>query len=426
MIDQDSILVVDDTPGHLAALVDTLSMTGYTVLQAWNGRRALHLAREEQPALILLDINMPGMSGFEVCEHLKADERTSDIPVLFLSAMDATSDKVHGFEVGGVDYVTKPFHFQEMLARIETHLALRRLQMELKAANQSLERRVAERTAELEALNRAYERFVPRAFLSHLGKRLITDVQLEDHTQKEMSILFSDIRDFTGVSERLSPQQTFRFLNDYLGRVSPIIDQHSGFIDTYLGDGLMALFPRETEDALEAAIAIERIVRRFSEQLVADGQQAISVGTGVHTGRLILGIIGQPERMQGTVVADAVNVASRLEEMTKLYGVSTIVSAQTLKGLQDRERYRYRFLDFIRPKGKAEPVAFFELFDGATPAARRIKEETKPQFTRALRHYHHGNYREAERNLEAVLRRDGNDAPARLYLKRARHRQGNG
>jgi sigma-B regulation protein RsbU (phosphoserine phosphatase) len=148
-VSKGDILVVDDVPENLQLLSNMLTEQGYKVRPAINGQMALMTARAAPLDLILLDINMPAMNGYEVCRHLKADEQTRDIPIIFISALDETGDKVKAFTVGGVDYVTKPFQLEEVLARVETHLALRGLQGELQQANEELERRVEERTAQL-------------------------------------------------------------------------------------------------------------------------------------------------------------------------------------------------------------------------------------------------------------------------------------
>jgi two-component system sensor histidine kinase ChiS len=142
-----------------------------------------------------------------------------------------------------VDYITKPFHFQEVMARVRAHVTIRKLLEKLKT-------RYDAQTSELTSVNDAYGRFVPHQFLSYLNKESITQVKLADHEEREMTIMFADIRDFTGLSERMNPQENFRFLNSYLSRVSPVIGQHHGFIDKYIGDEIMALFPRSSDDAV--------------------------------------------------------------------------------------------------------------------------------------------------------------------------------
>ena len=254
------ILIVDDTLANLRVLSSMLTEQRYKVRGVSNGPMALTVARSATPDLILLDINMPDMDGYEVCRHLKEEEKTRDIPIIFISALNEVTDKIQAFTAGGVDYVTKPFQFEEVLARVETHLVLRRLQKQLQVANIELERRVDERTSELVELNRALERFVPREFLSILKKESISGVSLGDQVEQTMTVMFSDIRDFTPLSERMSPQENFNFLNSVLSRVGPIIRQCHGFVDNYMGDAIMALFPEKAEYALQAAIDMLREV----------------------------------------------------------------------------------------------------------------------------------------------------------------------
>lgn len=412
-----NILVVDDTPANLRLLSDMLTEQGYKVRSVINGQMALTATRAAPPDLILLDINMPDMNGYQVCEHLKGDAQTCDIPIIFISALGEVEDKVRAFATGGVDYIPKPFQLEEVLARVQTHLALRSLQKQLQQANEELEQRVAARTAELVQLNAALERFVPREFLGFLQKNSIAEVRLGDQVQAEMTILFSDIRDFTFRLERLTPAESFAFVNEYLGRVGPIIRQHRGFIDKYLGDGIMALFP-DADDAVQAAIALQREVARYNLHLHEQGAQPIAMGVGLHTGRLMLGIIGEAERIQGTVISDAVNMADRLEELTKVYGVAIVVSEETVARLQDRDRVRIRFLDRAQVRGKREPIPVFEILDG-DPATMNLKLQTRPTFEEGLHLYYERRFAEASVRFNQVLERNPADKAARLYLQRA-------
>ncbi len=415
---ESNILVVDDTLANLRLLVGMLTEHGYKVRPVPNALLALSGARAIPPDLILLDINMPEMSGYEVCQQLKADEQTRDIPIIFISALNETIDKVKAFAVGGVDYITKPFQLEEVLARVRTHLALRKLQKELQQANDELEQRVAARTAELARLNTVYECFVPREFLSLLQKKTILDVKLGDQIQQELTIMFSDIRDFTTLSESMSPQDTFNFINEYLSWVSPLIRQHGGVIDKYVGDAIMALFPSQAEFALQAAIAIVEQVARFNAYRQKQGHFSIKSGVGLHTGSLMLGIIGEEQRMQGTVISDAVNLASRLEGLTKQYGVSIAISEQTLMRIEDPTKYNFRFLDKVQVKGKKEPVAVFEVFDGHPEVVMVLKLKTRSFFEEGLFLYHEKKFTAANEKFNTVLSYDPEDKAAHLYLAR--------
>ncbi|HSH02381.1 MAG TPA: response regulator [Anaerolineae bacterium] len=415
---QGNILVVDDTQANLRLISGMLAEQGYKVRPVPNGALALRAAQAAPPDLILLDINMPGLNGYEVCEQLKADERTADIPVIFISALDETLDKVKAFQVGGVDYITKPFQFEEVLIRLQNHLSLRDLQRQLQQANDELEERVAQRTAELQRLNNAYARFVPREFLSFLHRPSIVELELGDQVQHDMSILFTDIRSFTTLSETMTPQENFNFLNSYLQRVSPIIRQHNGFIDKYTGDGLMALFPQTADDAVRAAIASAHTITTFNQHRQQRGYVPIRTGTGIHTGSLMLGMVGEEERIQGTVISDAVNLAARLEELTKQYKTQIIVSKQTMLQLEDTSQYHFRFLDRVYVKGKHKPVTIFEIFDGDSAELCAAKEKTKELFETAVHAYHAGFPDQARTHFHTLLNQSPHDLTAQAYLER--------
>jgi len=376
------ILVVDDTPANLHLLSRMLQQQGYKVRSAPNGKLALMGARATPPDLILLDINLPDLDGYQVCEQIRCMPHLSAVPIIFISALDQIEDKVRAFRLGGVDYITKPFQMEEVLARVQTHLTLRRLQTELAHANASLahanaslahanaslahanaglEKRVAERTAELMQLNVAAQCFVPGEFLCFLHRQSIADARLGDQVQAEMTVLFSDIVAFTSLSECMTPQENFNYLNAYLGYISPIVRQHHGFIDKYLGDGVMAIFPHCAADALQAAIAMQRQVAQYSAQTEAQGLPALNIGIGLHTGKVMLGIIGEDHRWQGTVISDAVNLAARLEDLTRTYNAQILLSEQTVQHLGNPEQYPIDFLARLCVKGKQEWVNVYKV-----------------------------------------------------------------
>jgi two-component system sensor histidine kinase ChiS len=229
---------------------------------------------------------------------------------------------------------------------------------------------------ELSKINIAYGRFVPREFLEFLERKSIVDVQLGDQVHKDMTILFSDIRSFTTLSENMSPKENFDFLNEYLKRVGPVIRNHNGFIDKYIGDAVMALFPKDPDDALEAAIAMQHQVSLYNAEREVEGYPSIAIGVGLHTGSLMLGTIGEEQRMESTVIADAVNLASRMEGLTKVYGAGILISEQTLSQLNAPENYSHRFLGRVTVKGKKVAVAVFEVYEGDSDSVKRLKTQT--------------------------------------------------
>lgn len=270
----------------------------------------------------------------------------------------------------------------------------------------------------LENLLSAYSRFVPKHFLEFLNKESITDVRLGDHVQQEMTILFSDIRSFTALSESMTPEENFNFINSYLKRVGPTIRFNNGFIDKYIGDGIMALFPGEPDDAVVSAIDMIRNVGEYNKQRISSGYLPIRIGIGIHTGLLMLGTIGEDERMDGSVISDAVNLGSRMEGLTKIYGVSVIISKETLDRLKDPGRYHTRFLDRVQVKGKNIPISIYEVFSADDADVLEKKERSKKMVEKAITLY-------LERNLDDALAiflslRDDqpHDALIQLYIRR--------
>ena len=427
------VLIVDDTPENIQVLMGTLK-DQYAIVAAINGDKALKMAvADPKPDLILLDIMMPGMDGFEVCRRLKADEATREIPVIFLSALDDTVNKVKGFSVGAVDYISKPFQPEEVRVRVNTHLTMNLLKQDLAEKNRELqaysvhlEERVKDRTAELASLNRMYERFVPREFIDLLRKKSILDIHLGDQVSHKMTVMFADIRGWTTLLEKMTPQQAFNFINAYLRRVTPVIKECNGFIDQYYGDGVMALFPGPPDDAVRAAVSMQSAVAEYNTVRAQDGHDPIGIGVGLHRADLMLGIIGSEERMQGAVVADAVNLAARIEGLNKMYGSYVSLSDETLFAIKEPNKYRHRFIDKVRVKGREDAVTVYEVFEGDPAAIAGLKEQTKPSFESGLQLYYAKKFSEASVHFSQVLEKNTGDLAARIYLKRCANYMVNG
>jgi len=388
------VLIVDDEPINRQVLINNLSLYNYVITEASNGEEALAVMEKGFiPDLILLDLMMPRMNGYEVCQKIRASFPAYELPIVMLTAKNQVADIVEGFESGVNDYLSKPIQKQEMLARIRTHLSITQLTL-------------------------AYGRFVPRNFLKFLNKESIIDVQIGDQVQKEMTVMFSDIRSFTTLSEAMSPQENFNFLNSYLSQVSPVIRQHKGFIDKYIGDAIMALFPESANDAVQAAIAMQKQVSLYNEVRQQQGDVPIAIGIGLHTGNLMLGTIGESERMETTVIADAVNLASRLEGLTKLYGAGILISHNTLCGLDYYQEQCFRFLDRVMVKGKKSAVAVFEVYDGDEPELKRLKTQTQARFEVAVFLYYQQQFQEAQLIFQEVLHINPQDKATMVYIKR--------
>ncbi len=392
-----NILIVDDDPINLQVLENQLRVENYAVTRAHNGQEALDAVDSGTPfVIILLDIMMPKMSGFEVCKIIREKHSANQLPIIMLTAKNQVSDLVEGLQAGANDYLTKPFSKGELLTRIKIHIQLSRI-------------------------NIAYGNFVPLEFLKLLEKESIVDVRLGDHVQKHMAVLFADIRSFTTLSETMTPKENFEFINAYLGSVSPVIRKHHGFIDKYIGDAIMALFPASADDAMQASIDIHKQLVDFNADRQKKFLQPIKIGIGVHTGTLMLGTIGEEKRMEGTVISDAVNLASRLEGLTKMYGASIIVSEQILKELANPDQYSYRFLGKVRVKGKQEAVYIFEILDTEPQEIRVQKTAFRPLFKEAIDAYYQRQFKDAAKRFQYILTEAPQDKAAGFYLERCQY-----
>jgi two-component system sensor histidine kinase ChiS len=343
--------------------------------------------------IVLLDVMMPRMSGYKVCERIRETYLPSELPVIMVTAKNQVGDLVTGLGSGANDYLAKPFSKDELLARIKTHLNMQRI-------------------------NSAYGRFVPHEFLRFLGKESIVDVNLGDHVLREMTIFVSDIRSFTSLSETMTPVENFEFINAYLGRVSPIIRDNGGIVDRYSGDSIMALFPNNAEDAVRSAIMTLKSLSTYNAER-KDGVLPIQIGIGLHTGSLMLGIVGEHQRAQGDIFSDAVNLANRIEGLSKLYGVSVVASLETLNRLSEECRYHKRFLGKVQVKGKQQSVSVFEIYDSDPEPIIELKLKTQDDFELGLRQYLDRDFTNASVCFKKVLDANPNDKTARLYLERS-------
>lgn len=282
--------------------------------------------------------------------------------------------------------------------------------------NEELNAELQRSHAQLQRTHRAVLRFVPDAFLRLLGKQNIVEVERGDHTQAEMEILFCDLRSFTSLIESLGPDRAFPFINRYLRHMEPAITGNGGFINQYLGDCIMALFPHDSaDDALRAAIQMTVALREFNEH---EPEGPVRFGIGLASGPLMLGTIGGQERLDGGVVGDAVNHASRIEGMTKLYGTTLIVDQSTAMRLSGEEVVTLRELDRVVAKGRRKASAVYEVLDALPPDERRAKIESLPTWDEALLAYRAGELTRARALFSRCLEVFDRDEAARLFIHR--------
>jgi len=273
-----------------------------------------------------------------------------------------------------------------------------------------------------ETMRRIYEvtaKFVPYEFIESLGHKVITDVKLGDQVEKVVTVLFTDIRDYTSLSEKMTPEETFRFVCSYNEHLGPIIRKHNGFINQYLGDAIMALFPGNAGDALSAAIEIKKDILAFNEKRKLKNKPPIQIGVGMHTGPLIMGITGDKDRMDATTISDTVNTASRIESLTKYYKVGILLSEATLQQIDQPGAFNLRHLGKVQVKGKQEPVSIYECFSGNTEEEIRIKKNTLSFFNEGMDHYLNRSFEPAIKNFQSVIETHPEDLTAGFFLDTA-------
>jgi signal transduction histidine kinase/DNA-binding response OmpR family regulator/TolA-binding protein len=389
-----SILIVDDEAVNIQVLENHLSLRGYQVHKAFNGQEALLKLQTQIYDLVILDVMMPNMSGFEVCKKIRETHLMNKLPVIMLTAKNTISDLLKGFEVGVNDYLTKPFSKDELLSRIHTHLRLK-------------------------DFYKASDKFVPIEFLNAIGRNSITEAKIGDFTNGQFTIVFSDIRNYTGLAENLSPEQNFKFINGFVGRMGPIIKKHQGFVNQYLGDAIMSIFPAAVEFALDASIEMHHTIHDYNVDRSSKERASIEVGMGIHTGPLIMGIIGDQERADPATLADTVNIASRIEGLTKYFGVKILISHEVYLQLVDKNRYSFRSLGKIQLKGKSRSITVYECLDAERGDIYQAKLKTLELHNRAMKFFQDGEFAQASVIFQKMIDEYSKDSVARYFLTRS-------
>jgi hemerythrin len=278
----------------------------------------------------------------------------------------------------------------------------------------------------LQQTERAFGRLIPHQLLALMGRDNILDVQLGDQFERKLSVMCADIRNFTTLSESLTPQENFDFLNSYLAQMSPIIASHRGIIDKFMGDAIMALYTHGADDALSGAIHMLENLEEYNSSRARAGYSPMQIGIGLNTGLAMIGTVGGTNRMDSTVIGDVVNQASRIEQATKIYFAPLLISQNTLYNLAVPGKYDIRFLDRIRVKGKTQPLSIYEVFDNDSIKVRDGKRADKAKFEAAIAYYHLKEIPRAMELLNQCLEATPKDIPARIYLSRCEQYQATG
>ncbi|MCP4751890.1 MAG: HAMP domain-containing protein, partial [Proteobacteria bacterium] len=272
-----------------------------------------------------------------------------------------------------------------------------------------------------------FEKFVPYQFLNRLVSQGLEEVALGKGERDFITIMFSDIRSFTSYSENMEPEELFGFLNDYLKVMNRQIHENFGFIDKFIGDAIMALFDHpdksdhtEAHYAVKAAIDMQEELKAFNRKRMKEGHREIKAGIGIHSGQAMIGTIGSEKRMDFTVLGDNVNLASRIEGLTKLYGVDIMISDSTLRLLKDLDQFQHRELDWVKVKGKSKPVELYEIYNNDPPEIQELKRKAGSSILRGLTQRRRKAWDKAIAAFEKALAIYPDDQAAKLHIVRCR------
>ena len=281
-------------------------------------------------------------------------------------------------------------------------------------------REVREREEAILRIHEVTKKFVPNEFIRSLGKETLTDVKLGDQAEKIVTVLFTDIRDFTTLSEKMTPEENFKFVSSFNARLGPVIRSYNGFINQYLGDSIMAIFPDNPRDALEAAMKMQKAVYELNQERNNEGLPLIKAGIGMHTGSLIMGITGDEYRMDAATISDTVNTAARIESLTKYYRSPLLLSGETIKYINGEHSFHIRKLGNVRLKGKHKLLSIFECINGFNDEELERKLKTLDDFNTAMNAYQEQQFETAIRLFQQVLVTDPEDMTVHFFLGNAK------
>ncbi|MFY7997896.1 MAG: adenylate/guanylate cyclase domain-containing protein [Candidatus Kapaibacteriota bacterium] len=344
---QPYLLIVDDVPVNLQALESILQTRGFRVMKATNGEQALEIVAQEKPDLILLDVMMPKMNGYEVCQHLKENPATSKIPVIFLTGRNDSYSVIKGFASGALDYVVKPFHAPELLARINTHLELKRSRDTILRYNDLLD--AEKRRAEQLLLN-----ILPASIAERLqnGERQIAD-KVDDAT-----VIFADVTNFTPLSESYSAEEIVSLLNSLFSAFDELADRFGVEKIKTMGDSYMAAagIPIERADHAEAAVNMALSMMTVLAEVNASSGNNLNIRIGLHSGPVVAGVIGVKKFIYD-LWGDTVNTASRMES----HGEAGRIHVSEAVYHKLRDKFRFQERGNIEIKGKGLMKTYFVL-----------------------------------------------------------------
>jgi class 3 adenylate cyclase/FixJ family two-component response regulator len=421
------ILCVDDEQIVLSSLKQQLKrhfQEQYNVEAVDNGEEALAFMVESvsesvDVPVVISDQIMPGMKGDQMLGEVhKLSPRTRNILLTGQADADAVGNAVNYANL--FRYIPKPWEQNDLLMSVGEA-----------AHGYFQDKRLAEQTLELQEMNRSladlnqelqkrlaiFYRFVPNQFLNVLGLNEYDNIERGHCIQRNMSVMFTDIRNFTNLAEKLLLEESFRFINSYYSHVGPAIRKYNGFIDKYIGDAIMALY-ETADDAVLGAVEMLVLLEEYNAGRKRAGYVPIQIGIGINTGELILGTVGEEDRIQTTVIGDIVNLSARMEGLTKRYGTPILITECTQRALQENQRYVLRLLDHVNVRGKSQPITLYEVLDTVPATLHNPRVAIAEKFSQAVRLFHDKDTERARQLFSECLNQCEHDYPCHLYLDR--------
>jgi class 3 adenylate cyclase/ActR/RegA family two-component response regulator len=410
------IILVDDNPSNLRAGKNVLSEK-YEVYTAPSAAMLFNLLKDIQPAMILLDIEMPQMSGYEAIKILKEKDETRDIPVIFLTGKTDTEDELEGLNLGAVDYITKPFQPALLLKRIEVHLLVEEQKKTLEDQGRKL---------------KIFNDNLQNAFSRYLSPVVVNEI-IQDPSKlnlggekREMTAIFTDIQGFTTIAEQIGPAQLVNLLNLYLSVMNNIIMENLGTIDKYVGDAIIAFFgaPLRQKDhavlACRSALRIKKAEKALNKRIAEENLSPLPLFTriGINTGDMIVGNMGSENKLNYTIMGNAVNIAARLEGAGKQYRTGGIMISEYTRNKIGGE-FLCRSLDRVRFVGIANPLRLYEI-TGFREGASAADIDGLASWENAVRLFEERQFERAAESFSAIQASGANDGTTEVYIERCR------
>ena len=352
------ILVVDDQRSNLELMAGVLKARGYDVLTAADGEAALEQVREAGPDIVVSDILMPGLDGYELCRRLRASPATALLPVVLVTSLDPQGERMRGIEAGADDFITKPVNWEELFARVRSLLRVKSLQDELKGWNQKLEARVKKQVKQLERLSRLKRFFSPSVADAIAAG---SEGLLEPH-RREITAVFLDLRGFTAFTDRADPDEVLDLLRAYHATLGRLVDEHGGTLEHFAGDGIMIFFndplpvERAAEKSVRMALSLQKAFTPISAAWAKLGHE-VGLGIGIAQGEATLGVIGFENRWEYAAIGNVPNLAARLCGAARAGEI--ILDAQTEREVAHMAETET--MGTLTLRGFAQPVAAFRL-----------------------------------------------------------------